>query len=357
MLGKFWDLFIEYLKQRRYWATIQPLIILLGAYVVVHFLAYQYIAIQYGLRLSVGLFLTSYISTLINVSFLGIILLALLLRLAPRGEGASLMERLQASLRANSRGIIFRIAAVVVVGVLVAVGFYWFSPRRVSHIQVKFMERPKNFEVDALAYLLYELNRLQRNWYFEVDFKFFNPASLKSTEILECSGSGIRILCHAQKLAEGKPLIAITGEDLNGAYFAQHERNVSVISTVDSPAYDPLSHYEYLAYSVVVQSILIHLDVNGRGLPEGWFEPSELSHGGVFQHVPRREAMKAGILAARFSPGEEELLFNSFGPNYLRVCSELLSMEWVYSQRVIDNLGRHFGILLDVNRGGERPGG
>jgi hypothetical protein len=45
----------------------------------------------------------------------------------------------------------------------------------------------------------------------------------------------------------------------------------------------------------------------------GSFEPATTSHGGVFEFTPRREALKATILAARLSPSEEELLFNRFG--------------------------------------------
>lgn len=40
-----------------------------------------------------------------------------------------------------------------------------------------------------------------------------------------------------------------------------------MISTADREAYAPLSTYEYLAYCLIVQAIVIHLDLSGV-LPE-----------------------------------------------------------------------------------------
>jgi hypothetical protein len=46
------------------------------------------------------------------------------------------------------------------------------------------------------------------------------------------------------------------------------------------------------------------------------------------------------------SPEEESLIFNRFGPEYLGVCSNLISLEWLYSPRVRTNLSKIFGVNL-----------
>ena len=58
-----------------------------------------------------------------------------------------------------------------------------------------------------------------------------------------------------------------------------------------------------------VESAIVHqtndherheCQVCGTIVPEGYFAPSTVSHGGVFQFSPRREAIKSTILAAGF---------------------------------------------------------
>jgi hypothetical protein len=146
-------------------------------------------------------------------------------------------------------------------------------------------------------------------------------------------------------MASDAPVIAITGRPLNGAYFATHRGRASVITTADRASYAPLTSYEYLAYCIVVQSMLLHLDMNG-GLPDGAFAPGSASRGDVFQFAPERDTLKSTILAARLSPAEESLVFNRFGPEYLGVCSNLISLEWLYSPRVRTNLSKIFGVDL-----------
>jgi len=124
---------------------------------------------------------------------------------------------------------------------------------------------------------------------------------------------------------------------------------VSVIATVDQGYYAPLSTYEYLAYCLVLQSILIHLDMHGGGLPPGAFEPSAASHGGVFQFNPTKNVLKATILAAQLSPREEAMLFNRFGAEYMNVCRQLLTLDWLHSERVVKNLTVHFGVTNVVS--------
>ena len=95
----------------------------------------------------------------------------------------------------------------------------------------------------------------------------------------------------------------------------------------------------------MVQSVLLHLDMNG-GLPSDAFAPGSVSAGDVFQFAPERAALKSTILAARLSPAEESLIFNRFGPEYLGVYSQLISLDWLYATRVRTNLSKVFGVEL-----------
>jgi hypothetical protein len=54
--------------------------------------------------------------------------------------------------------------------------------------------------------------------------------------------------------------------------------------------------------------------------------------------------MKSAIMAAHLSRKGEELLLNCFGVEYMSICSNLLTLEWLHSQRVVENLHRSFGV-------------
>lgn len=98
-------------------------------------------------------------------------------------------------------------------------------------------------------------------------------------------------------------------------------------------------------YNILVQSTIIHLDQHGA-LPKDAFTHRDTAHGGVFQFNPRKDAIKSLILAASLSPGEEALLLNQFGPEYLRITKDLLSMHWLYSPQVTSDLNTFFGVKL-----------
>jgi len=354
MLDKFIDALFGYLKEKPYWAALQPFVVVTLGFVAVEVFAYQYIASEHGFTPSLPLFLKSYISVRIIIAFFGSTLVMLLfkLRLRRQPQASVAAGKVTAYFKRHQRVIMFRTTIVIVVLTGVAVAFDHFSPRKVSHIRIKLLDRPREFDTEAFAYLIYELNRFQKNWYFEFDFTVFNPAILTSEQAENCERSPHKPLCQAQAYAAelGKksgvapPLIGITTNSLGDASFWQYQTNVSVISTADSAFYAPLSTYEYLMHCVIVQSILLHLDANSGGLPDRAYEESAVSHGGVFQSAPRREAVKSSILAARLSPREEELLFNRFGPDYMNTCKTLLSLEWFHSERVKSNLTKNFGV-------------
>lgn len=186
---------------------------------------------------------------------------------------------------------------------------------------------------------MYELNRLQKSWYFEIDFNIFRDTQLTSKDREGCEQERqYPLLCQAEAYARARPFIFITAASLGQHLFWTYRDKVAVISTERWEENARPSTYEYLAYSLVVQSLLIHLDAFCGALPERPSQETGLLHGDLFEYLPRREAMKAAILVAHLSREGEDQLFNCFGPEYTRAASELLSLEWLRSPRVRANL-------------------
>lgn len=346
MLWKFWDILFGYLKDAPYWRAIQPFVVVILGGIVAQVFAYTFIRTQYGFTPDLGLFLSSYFSVRIAMVTGAAIVLILLLRLQPRGFERPEPGRLTAFFQRHRAAILYRSSVTLLVVACTALGFLARSPSRVDHITIRFLSLPADLRSDALAYLIYELNRPQRQWHFDVDFTPFNELALTSREKERCNADPQPLLCYAEQMAaERGAVIAITDRPLNGAYFATHRGLASVISTADFSSYAPLTTYEYLAYTIILQSVLLHLDANG-GLPAQAFAPRSSSTGDIFQFAPDREALKSTILAARLSREEESLIFNRFGPEYLGVCASLISLDWLYSPRVKTNLEKIFGVKL-----------
>lgn len=346
MLSKLWDLALAYVKARPYWSVIEPFVLVVLGWGAAQGLAYQWLATSSSFKPTIGLFAGSYLSKRITIAALGVIGIMLITRLHGRSEGQGAVGRFGAYWRTHRRGIMRRGFGIALVVAVVAVGFRAYSPNRVSHITVRFMTLDPHVTPEALAYLIYELNRRQRHWHFDVDFRPFTEEMLTSSQADGCRADERPRLCHAEALADDQPFIGITAESLGGAYFAEHRGGVSVISTFDHAAYEPLSTYEYLVYCLILQGIVIHLDVYGGGLPAGAFEEQRVSYGGLFQFIPDKQVLKAAILAARLGPDEEALLLNRFGSDYVSTCAALLTMDWLYSERVRGNLERVFSVKL-----------
>ena len=346
MLWKLWDILTGYLKDKPWWRVVQPFVLVLLAGGIADAFAYQFVRTQYGFAPDLRVFLTSYLSVRIALVTGAVVALMLLLRLEPREGSLPAPGRVAEFFQRNRRTILYRSSVTLLVAALAALGFLVRSPSRVSHITIRFMGLPADVTSDALAYIVYELNRPQRQWHFDVDFAPFNELALTSREQERCQADPQPLLCYAEQMTgERRPVIAITDRPLNGAYFATHRGLASVVTTADAPSYAPLTTYEYLAYAIVLQSVLLHLDMNG-GLPPDAFAPGSTSAGGIFQFAPERDTLKSTILAARLSPEEEAIIFNRFGPEYLGVCANLISLEWLYSTRVRTNLSKVFNVTL-----------
>ena len=340
MISKFVELLLSHLKDKSYWPLIEPIFTLVALYVVSGVIAYQYIEWRYHFTPELSTFLHSYIVKQISVVFLTFALLAILLGTDwKKGVQTEVNTRIGKWFRAGAKKL-------VLAGVIVAFAtgiFLRMAPHRVSHIKVKFLERPQSFSEYPFAYIVYELNRSQTDWHFTLDPDTFIRDSRTSAEIDHC---GTDSLCYAKLIANNEPFIGITESGFEQDSFWTNSGSVSVISAGQWKDYEPPSTYEYLSYSLIVQSTLIHLNQNCAGLPTGAYESSRLTYGDLFEFTPRRNQMKAAILAAHLSPKGQELLANCFGLDYMNTCNRLLSLDWLHSGRVHDNLEKNFKIKL-----------
>lgn len=340
MISKFVELLLGYFKAKSYWPLIQPVFSLLALYVISVVIAYQYIEWRYHFTPELATFLGSYLVKQISVAFLAFALLALVLgtkwKSGVRTEAAA---RISVWLRFGTRNLV--LAGIIIV---FATGvFLHLAPNRASHIKIMFLENPTSFNEYAFTYIVYELNHLQTDWHFTLNPDAFNRDSRTSTEIERC---GTDSLCYAKLIAEAQPLIGITETGFDQDSFWINSGVVSVISAGQWKRFAPPSTYEYLSYSLIVQSTLIHLNRNCGGLPTAAFQASRHSYGDLFEFIPRRNQMKAAILAAHLSPKGQELLANCFGLEYMNTCNRLLSLDWLRSGRVRDNLKKTFEIEL-----------
>ena len=347
MIFKILEAITGYFKDKPYWSKLEPFFVLLSLYLMTIVLAYQYTEWQYHFSLRLSLFLSSYIVKQITLVYLAIGIIGFLFSFMGKWEGERAQSPAGEFIRKYSKMFLKRVAILGLVMVVLVPIFIYFSPRHVSHIKIKFLKEPgADFDKYALVYLIYELNKLQKNWYFDVDFKVFNRNALTDREEKQCANEKNRSLCYAEIISGGKPFIGITTEQLGEDFFWQNHDQVSVVSTYGWRELAPPSAYEFLVYSIIVNSIVIHLNAHCKGLPEGSFKESRVSHGDLFQFSPDRAEIRAAILSAHLSRNGEELLFNCFGAEYMNICSNLLSLEWLHSKKVTENLEKAFGVKL-----------
>jgi len=339
MLVRLWELLVNLLSSRPGTQVLQPVLALGTMFVSLQVLLYEWLERQSGVVLSLGTYLRSYLFKQGAVGFIAIVIVAGIVgRSAQQANPQSWRKRL-----ANTLPSLRRTAVVVAVLAVAAVVIGALSPRQVQSIRVRFFGTP-TFDKYALAYLLYELNGQQRSWYYEINFDEFRPAELTTVERETCQRDSRPLLCYAKAQAAGRPFIGITSDSLGEDHFWQNDGAVSVISTDEvNPGQSPRL-YEYLAHAVVVNSMMIHLNAFCGGFPRQAPGEQRESYGGLFQFVPRRQALRPAILAAHLSPTEEELLIKCFGPDYVRVASRVVALEWLRTDPIQSELERGFGI-------------
>lgn len=344
MFFKIWETAYNYFKKRPYWAIIQPLFIFLSFYVFAVVLAYQFIEWRYQISPSVTLYLRSYIFKQITLIFIAVSFISISFKLIGKAKKEERQTKFREFIQRSSKSFLKR---AVIIGLVLAIFIpilIYLSPNKVSHIYIKFLDEP-DFDKYAFLYLVFELNKLQKNWYFEVDFDVFDERVLATEQRKRCTEED-KSLCYARIIAKDKALIGITAERLGDDFFWRNMDKVSVISTYRWEEYAPPSKYEYLVYSIIVQSITIHLNAQGKALPKEAFRESRSVYGDLFQFSPRRRALKADILAAHLNQEGEKLLLNCFGVEYLSICSRILTLEWFHSERILKNLKKSFNVEL-----------
>jgi hypothetical protein len=344
VLDKLWDTIFAYLESRAYWQRVQPVVALLALLVAVSASTYEYIEWRYHLSLTPALFLTSYVFRQILLCFAALVLLLLIFRFRRRGdEAAPAPARWPARLW---QGAFLRrfAAAAVVVAVWLAV-LVRLSPAQASRIRVRFLDDSPVVNPFALTYLLYELNKAQDSWQFEVDVDPFNPRELKTADRALCNDDP---LCLAGKAAQGLPFVGITARPLGDDSASwQNRDNVSVISFAGFSDRSAPGVYEYLAYTLIVQSIVLHLN-RSCGDPSAWaFTQSRVATGDLFDFSPHPDEMRAKIMAGHLTPKDQTLLLKCFGFDYMNTMSQLVKLDWLRAKNVTDNLQRAFGVRLD----------
>ena len=357
----------EFLKHVVEAVKDRPLLRAAVAFVALYLAAavsgYEFIQWHYGFAPPLDLYLGSYVFAWISLVIGGGAVAVLLYRVLqflfrPRvpGEGGR-VEAVTTRVRRHWRSAAWGAAAAVLVLLLVIPMWVRVSPRPVRNIRVKLLVNPddidakKHFDPEALAYLVYELNKRQRKWHFDLDLSPVNSAAIRD----ECEGSPHPPWCTLETWCQripGEPCIGLTTQKLGDpAKYWQHRDHLSVITTYGRNKLVPLNRYDYLAYCLIVQGIAIHVDTYGRdraaggAAPDRWAK-SRSSSGDVLDIAAPSAGFKGTILAGRLSPGDRELLLRNFGPDYLRDCSELLTLDWLHAGRVAANLEQYYGVTF-----------
>jgi hypothetical protein len=350
MVGEIWRTLVGYLEKQPYWARLQPVLLFGFIYVGVAVTAYQYVQWQYGLSPSPPAFLRSYLFRQVSIAMLAIGAALLILR-PGRPLPPPAVPGWRGWLAARRGALLWRGAALLLV-LLASFGLWLrLAPAAaVADVRLK-LEPPGgalrrlNFDPIAFAYLAYELNRQQRSWHLEIDLDPFEPDLLATGDRTRCQGDAFARLCLAQAYAAALPdppgaFILVTGERFEAAdaryYYWLHGGTVSVISAGDWEREQP-PIYDYLAYSIVLQSILIHLEQRCPAFAQR-HEEGRVTRGELFEFQPTPQLMPAAILSAHLSRPMEELLFNCFGPAYAADAGRLLSLDWLHADAVQRNL-------------------
>ena len=353
MLGKMWESLLGYLEKQPYWNRLQPILLFLFLYAGTATVVYQYVQWQYGLAPPPPVFIRSYLFKQVTLAFIILAAALLILRVPARAGADGESVGWRAWLVRHRSTLLWRAAAIVLI---LAVGLQlWLRlgpSGAVADVRIKFHPPERSlqalgFDPYAFTYLIYELNRQQRAWHFEVDLDPFDQDLLAPRDKARCAADPLKLLCEAQSyvrsLDDGtRPFILITQEEFKSEdaryYYWLHGGSASVISAADWKRYAEPSIYDYLAYSIVIQSILIHLDSQCADFREQ-HSATAITRGDIFEFQPGPRLMQASVLSAHLSRPMEELLFNCFGPAYAADAGRLLSLEWLHDERVQRNLG------------------
>ncbi len=355
LLDDVWKWLTELLGATRYWKFIQPVIALGMLYLGVLVAVYHYVEWRYHYAPTPDVFLRSYLFQQVTITFVALVA-AFWIALRPpegivEGQPAALLNWLQRNLALVLR----RAALMLLVLVPAVVLFRVLGPQTRPHdVAVQFTESETNFDRKALTYLVYELNSVQRGWYFEVAGVPFKFESARYEASPVCRGPP-PLTCALKDFAQiggesnqSFALIA-TSADLAPNLFYAHTygttRSVVTDKDWDGPAQ---SVYQYLLYELITQGIVIHLEAYCGGLKPRESERTGQTRGEILEFAAEASAVRAAVLAARLSPAVEERLFNCLGPEYTHNVLELLRLEWLRAERVRRNLKTFYGVDISA---------
>ena len=387
MISDIWKTLLDYLKRTPQWPWLEPVLLVGFLYTGVVVAAYQYVQWRYGVTLPLPRFLGSYVFRQVSIAF-GSVLVGYVLLVAPLPQLAT-AHRWTARLLGRHAGFILRLTGIALVATVGTLTARALSPHTdVGSIRVMIAPsgafgapadtaaeaRPADGldmskHRDLLIYLLFELNRLQQTWHFVADFTPFRKETMPAGSEV-CDREPSPLICYAgryQAASRGDgepllPLVVITSDPLSpprvGLKFWVHSGAASVISTADWAGETMPDMLDYLVYTLTLQAIVTHLDLHcpGYGLTTESASDSDLArqrtaaqaqevvNGNVFEFAPRREALKAAILAGRLGPEDELRLLNCFGPDYMRTTGTLLGLDWLHAPRIRENLEKAYGV-------------
>ncbi|HEX5529923.1 MAG TPA: hypothetical protein VFZ82_10190 [Methylomirabilota bacterium] len=391
MVSELWGALLDYLKRTPYWPVLEPLLLVGFLYVGICIVSYQYLQWRYQVTLDLPLFLQSYLLRQVSVGFAAVlgVFIALTSGRAVRAQaqspGAGAPPAVQKTLRLGRRrrlesGWLARIGLVLVISAMALYLLQVWTPEfKVSPIRVRFAafgafaaaapraEQNRGREKamadyqhlrEITQYLLYEINHRQRAWQLQFETPVFRTDLVTRADEDRCADNDTPPLCIAEAFhtsivkAQGPqpPLVLIIAEPLGGgstrAWFWLNRGPVSVVTTSDWGGPGSPGSIDYLAYALVVQSVMIHMQTY-CGLtqpPEG--APEGVVVGNVFDLQPGIDAMRAAVLTGHFSREDERRLLNCFGPEYMRTAVSLSSLGWLRSGPVRDTLRKVYGVEL-----------
>lgn len=369
MVGELWKTLLEYLKRTPYWPVIEPVALVGFLYVGLCIASYQYLQWRYQVTLDLPLYLQSYLLRQVSVGFAAVVA-AFLALTSRRPAGRPRLSRAEWALR---------IGLVLIIGSTALFLLKAWSPEaRVSPIRVRFAalgafaggadgEATPGGREKAAAdyqhlravapYLLYEINHRQRAWQLEFDTTPFRADLVRQADEERCARDDTPPLCvaeafRAQAAAEGtdRPLVLITAQPLGGggtrAWFWLNRGPVSIVTLSDWGGPGSPGAVEYLAYALVVQSVMIHMQAHCGFLQPPTGTPEGIVVGNVFDLQPGIDAMRAAVLTGHFSPSDERQLLNCFGPEYMRTAISLASLQWLRTAAVRETLRKVYRVEL-----------
>jgi hypothetical protein len=391
MIGELWRALLDYLKRTPYWPVLEPLLLVGFLYIGVCIVSYQYLQWRYQVTLDLPLFLQSYLLRQVSVGFAAVVGVYTALtagrvvraRAQPPAPGATSAVQGTPPLGRGRRlesDWAGRIGLALLIGAMALYLLQVWTPEfKVSPIRVRFAafgtfaaaaphtDQDRGREkatadyqrLRAITqYLLFEINHRQRAWQLEFETPPFRSDLVSRADEDRCAEDDTPPLCIAEAFhtsmikAQGAhpPFVLITAEPLGGggtrAWFWLNRGPVSVVTTSDWGGPGSAGSIEYLAYALVVQSVMIHMQAHcgfaqpPAGTPEG------VVVGNVFDLQPGIDAMRAAVLTGHFSRDDERRLLNCFGPEYMRTAVGLSGLGWLRSGPVRDILRNVYGVEL-----------